>query len=164
MTKIIIERRSVLLFGSIIAVVVIIIASIIIFILLGEISIVAVLTLISLLILLSMALPHTRSKKEIIIIDDEGLTLNGEITFGPIPWDCISDVSISRMLFDKIMTIQITNMSKLESIFGETATRQIINVNRRTGEKRISFDLDLCKLRGIDLETIIKDRVRNYTK
>jgi len=125
---------------------------------------VAVLSLISLLILLSIALPNTRSKKEIIIIDEEGLTLNGNFSFGPIPWDCIYDVSISRMLFDKIMRIQITNMSKLENIFGETATRQIVNVNRRTGEKHISFDLDLCKLRGIDLETIIKNHVRNAKK
>ena len=160
MTKIVIARRSVLLYVSIFAMVAITLSNIVASLLGFHIGI----TLLPGFFFLLLALPYLRSKKEIIIIDEEGLTLNGNISFGPIPWDCISDVSISRMLFDKIMTIQITNMSKLESIFGETATRQIINVNRRTGEKRISFDLDLCKLRGIDLETIIKDRVKNYTK
>ena len=53
-------------------------------------------------------------------------------------------------------------MSKLESIFGETATRQIVNVNKRTGEKRIFFDLDLCKLHGIDIVGIINDYAENH--
>ena len=160
MTKIVIERRSVLLFGFMFAMLVAV-ASCAVILLLTEFNIMIIMTALGLLILLSMAFPYTRSKKEIIVIDEEGLTLNGNIILGPIPWDCISDANVSRIGFDKILNIRITNIPKLENIFGENVIQQKVSMNRKTGKGQISIDLDLCKLHGIDLEKIINSHARN---
>jgi len=161
MTKIIIERRSVLLFATLFVAAVVIAVGIIAL-LLTEFNIMTIISLLSILIFLSLIIPYARTKKDMMIIDDEGLTLNGNILFGPIPWDCISGTSISRIGFDKILTIQVTNLPKLENIFGETVVHQKMNTNKKTGEKDISFGLDLCKLRGIDIEKIIEDRAGSH--
>ncbi|MDR1405549.1 MAG: hypothetical protein LBJ20_08305 [Candidatus Methanoplasma sp.] len=108
MTKITIERHSVLLFVSVFATVATVVSGIIAL-LLTEFSIMVTVSLFGFFILLSIALPYTRSKKEMLIIDDEGLTLNSNIMLGPIPWDCISGASILRIGFDKILSIHVKN-------------------------------------------------------
>jgi len=163
MTKIIIERRSVLLFGGIIAAIAIIGFSIAVLILV-EFSIWNLSLIIILLLLLSISLPYARSKKEIMVIDDMGLTLNDHITLGPIPWDCISDAKTYRILFDKTLRIYVKNIPKLEGLFGETKIHQRVGVEKKNGRKCIIIDLDLCKLRGIDIVGIINDYAENHKK
>lgn len=155
MTRTVIERRSILLFVSIFIITATIVSGIVAA-LLMEFDITMIGSLVILLILLSIALPLTRSKKEMIIIDEEGLTLNGNIMLGPIPWDCITGAKIFRIGLDKLMNVYLTNMSKLECVLGENIIHQKVNLNKKTGEMHISFDLDLCKLSGINLEAIIK--------
>jgi hypothetical protein len=101
-----------------------------------------------------------RSKKEeVIVIEDDGLTLKGDIKFGPIPWDCICDVTVFRILLEKHMIVSITNIPKLESIFGTKVTQKKVSKKRKSGERAIFVKLDGCELRGIDLETRIKERI-----
>jgi len=56
------------------------------------------------------------------------------------------------------MNVYLINMPKLVSIFGEAAIHKKIIVNKRTGVNHVSISLDLCKLREIDLEALIKAR------
>ena len=96
--------------------------------------------------------------KEMIVIDDTGLTINGGVMLGPIPWDCISDAKVFRVLLEKHMTVSIVNIIKLQNLLGEETVHKKIQTDRTTGDKMIQVDLDLCKLRGIDIESLIKER------
>jgi len=102
----------------------------------------------------------TRSGKEMMVIDNMGLTINSDIMLGPIPWDCISDAKVVRILFEKHLYLTISDMPKMRGLFGEEAVRKKVGKNRKTGEDMIFMDLDLCKLRGINLEAIIKERAK----
>jgi len=161
MTRIVIERRSALLYAAVFAIVAALMICII-SVLLMRSDTVAIGSLLSLFILLSIAISLTRYNKVMVIVDDEGLTLKGDVMLGPIPWDCISGASINRVVFDKIMTVYLINMPKLESIFGSDSLYQKVNVNKKTGVNHISIDLDLCKLRGINLEALIKARAGSH--
>ena len=46
--------------------------------------------------LLVSFLSQVRGGKELIIIDDSGLTVNGNIKLGPIPWDLVIDARVSN--------------------------------------------------------------------
>ena len=114
----------------------------------------------SLIILLGVAITRTRSKKEIIIIGDEGLTINGNIMLGPIPWDCVSGAKMIRILFDKHLIVNISNTSKMQDIFGEEAVRKKVGKKEGSNESTIFVNLDFCKLRGIDLATLIQGHAK----
>lgn len=64
--------------------------------------------------------------------------------------------SVYRAGLDKIMNIYLVNAPKLESTFGKDAICKKVNVNKSAGVNHVSISLDLCKLRGIDLEALIK--------
>ena len=94
--------------------------------------------------------------KEHIIIDDLGLTLNGSIMLGPIPWDCVSSAKVSKAAKEKQLAVKITNISKLESIFGEEAVRKKVGNDPKTGERLILMDLGHFSL--YDPEKLINER------
>jgi len=98
---------------------------------------------------------HTRSGKEMIVLDDAGLTLNGDVMLGPIPWDCVLDVRIRRILFDKTLEVELTNLPVLRDTFEKNDFGKICR-DKKAGRSFVSMDLDLCKLRGIDLVSLIK--------
>jgi len=102
---------------------------------------------------------QTRSGKDMIILDDRGLTLNGEVMLGPIPWDCVLGARIRRILFDRILEVELTNMLVLRDTFGKNDFGKICR-NKKTGRGFVSMDLDLCKLRGIDLVSLIRMHAR----
>jgi len=110
-------------------------------------------------LLLAMGVSVLRFEKEMIILDDAGLTLNGEIKLGPIPWDCISDVSIRK--WSKVLSVGLTNMNKIVEIFGEDVIRDKIGAKR--SNVRLEMMLDFCKMKGIDLEALIKERINGKT-
>ncbi|MCL2296657.1 MAG: hypothetical protein FWC29_06235 [Methanomassiliicoccaceae archaeon] len=58
-------------------------------------------------------------EKEIIVIEDCGLTINGTVMLGPIPWDCVSRAELVRIALEKHLKIRLTNMSKLEEVLGK---------------------------------------------
>ena len=101
------------------------------------------------------------AKDRMIVIDHNGLTVNDSIMLGPIPWDCISDAKVSGIKREKQLTVYITNISKLESVFGEEAIHNKVSKNQETGERLILMNLYHCGLHGIDLEALIKERARS---
>jgi hypothetical protein len=96
--------------------------------------------------------------KEMIVIDRFGLTLNGRIMLGPIPWDCILDAEINRIMRYIQLKVKITNISKMEGIFGAEAIRKNVSKSKNTDEWFIFMDLSDCNIRGIKLVTLIKER------
>ena len=103
--------------------------------------------------------------KEIIVIDDNGLMIRGNILlgptaedFGPIPWDCICGAETVSILIMKQLNVYITNASKMKAVFGEETMREVFGTRRRRGEMTIAVDLNICKLKGIDLEALIRER------
>jgi len=108
----------------------------------------------------ALAISKARSGKERITADDSGLTLNGEVNIGPIPWDCISGASIRRVVFEKVLYVHLTNISLLEATLGEDAVRKKTERDKKTGGRFIKMDLFLYKLRGIDPAELI----RKYAK
>jgi hypothetical protein len=95
--------------------------------------------------------------REMIIIDNDGLTINGNISLGPIPWDCIYGAKVNRILFEKQLVIDITNIPKMEKIFGTETIHKKIRKKRKADERVIIVDISPCKLRGIDLEALIRE-------
>jgi len=120
----------------------------------------SVVMLIFLLAIITPWMGRSKAKKEVIIIDDEGLTLNGSIMLGPIPWDCISGASVVRLGLDKTLNIYFTNIPRLEGIFGEKIVRKKVGRILKTGERAISIDLDFLKVKGIDVAALIQMRAR----
>jgi len=103
-------------------------------------------------------------RKEVIIMDDSGLTLVGAIgKFGPIPWDCISDATLGRELKigRRILTVKLTNVYKLIEIFGEDVITESFGTNK--SKLRLEIDLDNCKLRGIDVVARINEYKAGYS-
>ena len=101
-----------------------------------------------------------RNGKEMIVIDDFGVTLKSNTMIGPIPWDCIMDAHVLRILFEKHLTVTISNVSKLEGFFGKETVRKKCFVDKETGIRGIHMDLDHCKLKGVDLEALINGRAK----
>jgi hypothetical protein len=161
MTKIVIERRSKLLFPFIFAMVVIAVSCAAYSVLMsGGMDLRLIGLLLGLLVLLSIGIPSVRRNKEVIVIDDEGITVNDGIGLGPIPWDCISGADMSRIVFDRYLNIHLKDVSKLENLFGEDSIRNNTGKNGKTGGRSISVCMSLCKLNGIDLEALILERAR----
>jgi uncharacterized membrane protein len=104
---------------------------------------------------------QTKSGKEMIILDDNGLTLNGGVMIGPIPWECIKDASIKRVLFEKRLRVDIVNLPKIWDVLGKETIKRI-HKNKKTGENAVTMDVDLCKLRGIDLPALIRKYATEY--
>ncbi len=159
MTRIVIEKRSKLIYGFLIFFV----AALVFFaasLLLVEIDIRMLFHLPLISIVLSLYIyPAARYKKEMIILDHDGLTLNVDIMLGPIPWDCISGAKVYRVMLEKKLNVYVADMPKLKSVFGEDV-RKKVNVKKKTGEMFFIVDLDICRLRGIDLEAQINQRAK----
>ncbi|MCL2296656.1 MAG: hypothetical protein FWC29_06230 [Methanomassiliicoccaceae archaeon] len=83
---------------------------------------------------------------------------------GPIPWDCVLDVTVIKMMFEKHLKIRLTNMSKFEEIFGKEAVRDKVEKNKRFGEKCIRISLEICNLRGIDIVSLINKHAGDSAK
>jgi len=98
--------------------------------------------------------------KERIVMDRGGLTLNGNIGLGPIPWDCITDVVIRRSVFEHWMRVYI-DTDRLKAVLGDIVVRKKVRGNRRG--RWVKINLQLCMLNGIDLETLISEH-RNERK
>ena len=103
-------------------------------------------------------------EKEIIVIDDYGLTINGNLKLGPIPWDCVLDATVIKKMFEKHLKIRLTNMSKFEGIFGKNAVRDKVEKNKKFGEKSIYVYLEQCDLLGIDIVSIINEHAGSRVK
>ncbi|MCL2607099.1 MAG: hypothetical protein FWD92_00875 [Methanomassiliicoccaceae archaeon] len=99
-----------------------------------------------------------KENKEMMIIDDDGLTIRGDVSLGPIPWDCILGAEIKRILFEKHLTVYLTDVSRMGMIFGEETIRKKVGKGK-DGERVISIDLTPCKLKGMDIEALIRERV-----
>ena len=104
--------------------------------------------------------------KEMIVIDDEGLTINGGFytttvtLLGPVPWDCISSARTHRLMFDKYLWIVISDVPKLTEIIGEEAVQKCLLKLRKTGEMVLSVDLQVCKLNKLDPAALINERAK----
>jgi hypothetical protein len=161
MERIVIESRRVLTL-VVIALSVVLIAMAVVIALYVELDTVMIIRLLLLIVgvavMLFISRRMTRSGKEMIVIDSMGLTINSDIMMGPIPWDCISDAKVVRIIFEKHLYLTISDMPKMRGLFGEEAVRKKVGKNRKTGEDTLFMDLDFCKLRGIDLEALIKER------
>ena len=104
--------------------------------------------------------------KEMITIDDEGLTINGGFylptvtLLGPVPWDCISSARAVRIMLDKYLWVVISDVPRLTEIMGEEAVQNCLLKVRKTGEMVLSIDLQLCKLKGLDPAALINERAK----
>ena len=103
--------------------------------------------------------------KEIMIIDDNGLLIKGNAAFGPtaedfgpIPWDCICGAETVRISFGRYLNVYLTNTSKMKTVFGEETMREKFGTRRRPDDMVITIDPSICKLKGIDLEALIRER------
>lgn len=101
----------------------------------------------------------TARGKVMLVIEDQGLSANG---FGPMPWDCVSGARTVKVLLDKGLYISISNVAKLNDIFGEENVYKKVATIRKTGERVINVDLQLCELNGIDPEALINERARGH--
>jgi len=104
-------------------------------------------------------------KKEMMVIDENGLTLRGDTLIGPIlydcfiPWGSIYDADIVRKLFvGAQLVLYLTNLSKIEIISEKGKIREIVKNNKKTGEKIITIDLSYYWIKGIDLRALIRER------
>jgi len=92
-----------------------------------------------------------------LVIEDKGLSANG---FGPIPWDCVAGARVAKVVLDKSLYISISNITKLNELFGEENVCKKVATIRKTGERVISVDLQLCELNGNDPEAQINTRAK----
>ena len=105
-------------------------------------------------------------RKEMIIISDDGLTINGGYYFptvtllGPVPWDCISSARAVRVIFDKYLWVVISDVPGLTEIIGEEAVQKCLLKVRKTGEMVLSVDLQSCKLNGLDPAALINEHAK----
>jgi len=157
MTRTVIERRNILLFvtGTLLA---IFFACGIALIFVSQIVHALVIFIVTAIWSTTLII-EIRQGKTMIVVDDSGLTLNGHVKLGPIPWDCISGISIHSVMLDKILTLYVTDIPKLMEIFGEESIRK--KIIKKSSESIIQMELGLCKLKGIDLEMLIKRHVRD---
>jgi hypothetical protein len=155
MARTVIERRDSMVFLFVGIVAIFFLLGIAAFVIIGIIYALAVFLFAT--VILFYALFVIIQGKEMIVIDKSGLTLNGHVKLGIIPWDCISNVSVQHTLWaGNMMYVYVTNIPKLKDIFGEeTVSNKVIDM--KTGEKIIQMEMNFCKLKGIDLETLIKD-------
>jgi len=96
----------------------------------------------------------TYSEKEAIVIEDSGLTLRRNVMVGPIPWDHIFDAEIEG----KNLYVYI-NKRGPEGLLDNSILAKV-ELNKKTSEQFIPIGIRFCKLRGIDLPAIIKERAR----
>ena len=104
--------------------------------------------------------------KEIMIIDDDGLTINGNFFSGPVPWDClpwdcIYGADVTSFFPEKKLIVYITNLYKIEKIFGPRAVRKKVG-RTKTGERAIFISFSCCKLKGIDIKGLILERATGH--
>ena len=100
-------------------------------------------------------MPPPSFKKEVIIVDDSGLTINGNVKLGSVPWDFIINAEIETGYFLQTLVVYLTDREKLKSILGEHV---IEKVEKDRKGQWISADIRYCKLHGISLEAIINER------
>lgn len=162
MDRVVIERRNLFIYVVVILVAVVLILSITVlwFVGLNLFYAVNLFYMISMAIILSAWVYYSAGpgKKEMLVIDENGLTINGDIRLGPIPWDCINGAELVRISLEKKLIVYITNISKMEMIFGREIIRKKVGKNRKNGKKAIFFELTLCRWKEIDLETLILER------
>jgi len=128
-------------------------------------SVLFISSIVSFVVLSSAMTPMmNRSRKGIIILEDSGLTLNGDIKMGPIPWECICGASIARILFDRILTIYVTDILRLEAALGKDVVYKNVGKNGKTGERSIRMCIDLCRLHGVDLEALIMTHAKGLPR
>jgi hypothetical protein len=121
------------------------------------IAIAAIIVLVAGFVFITRRVSH--GGKEMIVLDRFGLTLKGNARVGPLPWRCIKDASIFRMGLEKHLLIQFGTKDELETMLDSESIKRI-SFNKKTGEGSVLMDIDLCKLRGIDLVSLIKERSR----
>jgi len=98
-----------------------------------------------------------KKNKEMMVLDDDGLMINGDVSLGPIPWDCVLGAEIKRIAFDKHLAVYITDITKMEMIFGEDTVRKKVGKGK-DGERLILINIDSYKLKGTDVAALIRER------